>query len=66
MDVEIGDIVVGAMMVLFVLVGITMAAGATDNEIYVFGLSLTGFASVFFVGLIRRHFDRAGEGRTDG
>ena len=41
-----GDLVAGA------LAAGSMAAGATDNEIYVFGLSLTGFASVFFVGLI--------------
>lgn len=59
MEVEAGDRVAGAMMLVFGLVGLVLASGATDNEMYVFGLSLAGFAAVFVVGLIRRHFDKA-------
>ena len=59
MEVETGDLIVGAMMVVFGLIGLTLASGATDNEMYVFGLSLTGFAAVFGFGLIRRHYDKA-------
>ncbi|MBN8873131.1 MAG: hypothetical protein J0H67_09875 [Rhodospirillales bacterium] len=59
MDIEASDLIVGIMMAVFGLIGLIMAAGATDNEIYVFGLSLLGFAVVFDFGLIRRHFDKA-------
>ncbi len=59
MEVETGDIVVGAMMLVFGLIGLVLASGATDNEMYVFGLSLAGFAAAFVVGLIRRHYDKA-------
>ena len=59
MEVEIGDLIVGAAMLLFGLIGLILASGATDNEMYVFGLSLAGFAAVFVVGLIRRHYDKA-------
>ena len=59
MEVETSDLVVGAMRSVFGLVGLVLASGATDNEMYVFGLSLAGFAAVFVVGLIRRHYDKA-------
>ena len=59
MEVEAGDIVAGAMMLVFCLIGLVLASGATDDEMYVFGLSLAGFAAVFIVGLIRRHYDKA-------
>jgi hypothetical protein len=58
MDVEPGDIAVGVMMSVFGLVGLTLAARALDDAMYVFGLSLAGFAFVFMLGLIRRHYDR--------
>jgi hypothetical protein len=59
MEVEPGDIVTGLLMLVAGLTGLVLASGATDNEMYVFGLSLAGFAAVFIVGLIRRHFDKA-------
>jgi hypothetical protein len=59
MQVEAGDLVAGAMMLVFGLIGIMLASGATDNEMYVFGLSLIGFAAVFVFGLIKRHYDKA-------
>lgn len=59
MEVETGDIVAGAIMLIAGLIGLALASGATDNEMYVFGLSLAGFGAVFVFGLIRRHYDKA-------
>lgn len=59
MDIEASDLIVGIMVSVLGLLGLILAAGATDNEIYVFGLSLAGFAVVFVLGLIRRHYDKA-------
>ena len=58
MEVETGDLIVGAMMLVFGLIGLVLASGSTDNEMYIFGLSLAGFAAVFDIGLIRRHYDK--------
>lgn len=59
MEVETGDLVAGAIMLVAGLLGLILASSATDNEMYVFGLSLAAFAAVFVVGLIRRHYDKA-------
>ncbi len=59
MDIEASDLFVGIMVSVFGLIGLVLAAGATDNEMYVFGLGLAGFAVIFVIGLIRRHFDKA-------
>ena len=56
-QVATGDIIVGAMMAMFGLLGLLMAARALDSEIYVFGLGLALFAAIFDFGLIRAHFD---------
>ena len=37
MEIESGDLVVGLMMAGFGLIGLFLAAGAHDNEMYVFG-----------------------------
>jgi hypothetical protein len=58
MDVEPSDLIVGLMMAMLGLIGLILASGAQDDEMYVFGLSLAGFAMVFLFGQIRRHFDR--------
>ena len=58
MDIEPSDLIVGLMMTAFGIIGLTLASGAMDDEMYVFGLSLFGFATLFDLGLIRRHFDR--------
>ena len=58
MDIEPSDLIVGLLMSAFGLIGLVLAAGAWDNEMYVFGLSLFGFACVFVLGLVRRHFDK--------
>jgi hypothetical protein len=58
MGIELGDLAIGLLMLAFSLVGLFLAAGAHDNEMYVFGLSLAGWGAVFIFGLLRRHFDR--------
>lgn len=58
METDVGDLIVGLMMAVFALVGLVLAAGAADDEIYLFGLSLTGFGVVFVFGLIKKHYDK--------
>ena len=65
MDFDQSDLIVGLLMAVFGLVGLILASGAMDNEMYVFGFSLFGFACVFEFGLLRRHFDRL-EARRHG
>jgi cytochrome b subunit of formate dehydrogenase len=48
---KLGDIVVGVFVALLGLTGLVLAAGALDQEIYVFGLSLVVFAGAFNWGL---------------
>jgi len=55
---NVSDIVVGLMMAVFGLIGLFLIAGAADNEMYIFGLGLTGFAICFDFGLIKRHYDQ--------
>ena len=65
MDIEPSDLIVGLLMAALGLAGLILASGAMDDEMYVFGLSLFGFACVFDFGLLRRHFDRM-EARRHG
>ena len=65
MDIEPSDLIVGLLMAVFGLVGLILASGAMDNEMYVFGLSLFGFTCLFVLGLLRRHFDRLEANRHD-
>jgi hypothetical protein len=58
MESNVSDLVVGLMMAVFGIIGLFLVAGAADNEMYVFGLALSGFAFCFDLGLLRRHFDR--------
>ena len=58
MDIEPSDLIVGLLMTVLGVTGLFLASGALDDEMYVFGLSLAGFAALFVLGLIRRHFDR--------
>lgn len=64
---NLGDIVVGVFVALLGLLGLILAAGALDQEMYVFGLALVVFAGAFDWGLalkvIRRiEAARNGEG----
>ena len=65
MDIDPSDLIVGLLMTAFGIIGLIVASGAMDNEMYVFGLALFAFAVVFDLGLIRRHFDRQ-EARRHG
>lgn len=64
MDIEASDLIVGLMMVVFGLVGLVLGAGAVDDEMYVFGLSLFAFACAFILGLIRQHYNRRDAARA--
>jgi hypothetical protein len=64
MSEQISDLVMSALMGLFGMVGLFLAARAEDAEMYLFGLSLAGFAVLFLFGLIRRHFDQIDETAT--
>jgi uncharacterized membrane protein len=61
---EVSDIVIGLLVLVLGFVGLVLASGALDDEIYVFGLSLAGFAVLFELGLIRRYFDRKDAARA--
>ncbi len=54
----VSDLAVGLLVAVLGLVGLFLAAGALDDEIFIFGLGLVAFAIVFDLGLIRAHFDR--------
>jgi hypothetical protein len=58
MDIEASDLIVGLLMAALGLIGLLLASGAHDDEMYVFGLSMAGWAVLFVFGLMRRHFDR--------
>jgi len=64
MTVEASDLFTGLLMAVLGLVGLVLASGAHDDEMYLFGLSLAGFATLFVFGLIRRHYDRADAARA--
>lgn len=66
MEDDISGIIVGIMVAILGLVGLVMASGAYDSEIFIFGLSLAGFAVIFDIGLIRRHHDRRALARHSG
>ena len=66
MDIEVGDLIVGLLMIVLSLAGLFLASGAQDNEMYLFGLSLAGWGIVFVFGLIRRHYDRLDAARVAG
>ena len=47
MDIDPSDLIVGLLMTAFGIIGLILASGAMDNEMYVFGLALFAFAVVF-------------------
>ncbi len=58
MKIEGSDLFVGLMVTVLGLIGLVLGSGATDDGMYVFGLSLAGFSAVFVVGLVKRHYDK--------
>ncbi len=59
MRIAMSDRIIGGLMAVLGLLGLYLAARAVDEAMYVFGLSLFGYACVFVLGQIRRHFDTA-------
>jgi hypothetical protein len=64
MDIAASDLIVGLLMTAMGLVGLFLASGAHDDEMYLFGLSMAGWAVLFVFGLMRRHFDQADAARV--
>jgi hypothetical protein len=58
MNGAVSDVVVGLLMAVLGLVGLFLAAGAVDDEMYIFGLGLAGLAVLFDIGIVKAHFDR--------
>jgi len=54
MDIEVSDVIVGILMIVFGVLGLFIAAGAMDIEMYVFGLGLFILAVCFVFGQVRR------------
>jgi hypothetical protein len=48
------DWIVGAMMAVFGVLGLVLAVGARDTEMFIFGASLLGVAVAFDAGLVKR------------
>ncbi len=57
MQENLGDWIVGILVSVLGLAGLFLWAGAQDVEMTIFGLALAGFAVVFVIGLIKRHYD---------
>jgi hypothetical protein len=53
----VGDYFTWLLVVLLGVLGPIMAHGARDTEIYIFGLSLFGFAAAFLFFEVKRHYD---------
>ena len=58
MNGTVSDLLVGLLVAVLGLVGLFLAAGALDDEIFIFGLGLAAFAVLFDLGLVKAHYDR--------
>jgi hypothetical protein len=63
---KVSDVLVGVLVAVLGLIGLVLASGALDDEMYVFGLSLAGFAVLFDFGLVKGHFDSGEKARSKG
>lgn len=59
----ITDYLFGALVTVLALVGVLLAAFAEDSGIYIFGLGMAGFGTLFDFWLIKRHYDAADAAR---
>jgi hypothetical protein len=59
MYLKASDLLVGLMMIGFGILGLFLASRAIDSEMYLFGLSLAGFAVLFVAGQARRVYGGA-------
>jgi hypothetical protein len=55
---DVSKFVVGGLAAVLGLVGLILASGALDDEMYLFGLALAAFAVFFNLLLVKQHFDR--------
>lgn len=53
----ITDYLIAALVTVLALVGILLAAVADDTGIYIFGLGMAAFGTLFDFWLIKRHYD---------
>ncbi len=61
---ETSEILTGGLVTVLGLIGLLLASGALDDEMYLFGFSLAGFALAFDFMLIGRHHDRVDAARA--
>ncbi|MCW5729619.1 MAG: hypothetical protein KIT81_05375 [Alphaproteobacteria bacterium] len=54
---DLSSMLIGALVTVLALLGLIMAAGATDGGIAVFGYLLFLFGVLFVFWLIKRHYD---------
>ncbi len=60
-----GEIFVGLMVAALGFAGLVLASGALDDEMYLFGFSLAGFALFFDLMLLKHHYDRVDAARAE-
>ncbi len=65
MRIEGSDLFVGVMVTVLGLIGLVLGSGATDDGMYVFGLSLAAFSGIYMLTLIKSHYDRQDQARAD-
>ena len=53
-----GQLFTGILVTVLGLIGLVLASGALDIEMYIFGFSLAGFGFLFDLMLVKRHYDR--------
>ncbi len=51
---SVSDAIFTGLMAVFGLIGVVMAVGARDAEIFIFGASLAVLAAAFIAGIWRR------------
>ncbi len=61
---ETSEFLTGGFVAVLGLIGLLLASGALDDEMYLFGFSLAGFALAFNAMLIRRHHNRVDAARA--
>ena len=61
---DVSEIVVGVLVTALALIGLVLASGAPDDEMYLFGFSLAAFGFAFNAMLIKKHYDRVDHRRA--
>jgi hypothetical protein len=66
MEEKASTFVVGVLMLVLGAIGLVLAVGARDAEIFIFGGSLLAFAVIFTASLVNPGLFNRGKGRTNG